>query len=67
MRAGIESMELEHAKSKVSDYVSVSVGASSVIPLQGMEPEILISAADQALYKAKEDGRNCVKSSEVTD
>jgi two-component system chemotaxis family response regulator WspR len=67
MREGIHSMEIPHAKSKVSDFVSISVGVSSLVPLQATEPEILIAAADQALYKAKEDGRNIVKSNKVTD
>ena len=66
MREGIHSMEIPHAKSKVSDFVSISVGVSSLVPLQSTEPEILIAAADQALYKAKEDGRNIVKSNKVT-
>jgi two-component system chemotaxis family response regulator WspR len=67
MRESIHSMEIPHAKSKVSDFVSISVGVSSFVPLQATEPEILIAAADQALYKAKEDGRNIVKSNQVTD
>ena len=67
MRLAITDLRLEHAKSKVSDIVSVSLGVSAVVPLQGTDPEILIAAADQALYKAKEDGRDRVKSGQVTD
>jgi len=32
-----------------------------------MNQEVLIAAADQALYKAKEEGRDMVKSGKVTD
>jgi len=67
MRFAIADLRLEHAKSKVSDIVSVSLGVSAMIPLLGTDPEVLIAAADQALYKAKEDGRDMVKSWLVTD
>ena len=66
MRESIHSMEMPHAKSKISEFVSISIGVSSVVPQQGTEPDILIGAADQTLYKAKEDGRNQVKSCKVT-
>jgi two-component system chemotaxis family response regulator WspR len=67
MRMTIEELKIEHAKSKVADFVSISIGVSAVVPLQGTESEILIAAADQALYKAKEEGRNRVKSGDITD
>ncbi len=67
MRLAIKDLRIEHAKSTVSDLVSVSIGVSAIIPQQGTDPKILICAADQALYKAKEDGRDRVKSGLVTD
>ena len=67
MRLAIKDLRIEHAKSTVSDLVSVSIGISAIIPQQGTDPKILIGAADQALYKAKEDGRDRVKSGLVTD
>ena len=65
MRQSITELRLEHAKSKVSDIVSISLGVSAIVPQKGTEPNILIAAADQALYKAKEDGRDRVKSGQV--
>ncbi len=61
MRLTIKDLKLEHAKSKVTDIVSISIGVSAIVPLQGTNPEMLIAAADQALYRAKEDGRDRVK------
>jgi len=47
--------------------VSVSIGISTLSGLQGLEDvvklgRVLIENADHALYDAKSDGRNCVKS-----
>lgn len=65
MRQSIRALRLEHAKSKVSDIVSISIGVSALIPQKGDNPDILVAASDQALYKAKEKGRDRVISGEV--
>lgn len=67
MRMAIKNLKIEHAKSKVTDIVSISIGVSAVIPPRDSAPEILIAAADQALYKAKENGRDRVESGEVSN
>jgi len=62
MRQSIKSLHIEHVMSKVSDIVSISIGVASMIPQNDTEQETLIAAADQALYKAKEEGRDRIMS-----
>ena len=61
MLQAVKALRIEHPKSKVSDFISISIGVSAMVPQKKTEPEILVAAADQALYKAKEDGRDQVK------
>ncbi len=61
MRVAVQEKKLLHAKSKIGEYVSVSLGVGTCTPTQNTTPESLIVTADQALYKAKEEGRNRVK------
>lgn len=53
----IESERILHARSKVSDYLTVTIGSSLAKP-GNIEIEELLVLADQALYKAKEQGRD---------
>ena len=41
-------------------HVTVSIGANTLIPTKNSKVEAFISGADEALYKAKEAGRNRV-------
>ena len=60
IRTGIKALKLEH-NGKQLQSVTVSIGVSC-FPDDGVDPEKLINAADKALYRAKEEGRDCVKS-----
>lgn len=63
IRARVEALELPHARSEVSPWVTVSVGVTSHAPGNKEDSNILLEGADRALYKAKQQGRNRV----VTD
>jgi len=54
----IEALNIKHEFSEVEPVVTISIGYCTVIPKKGSDPSSLIAAADDALYKAKERGRN---------
>ncbi|MDT9198601.1 diguanylate cyclase [Limnospira fusiformis KN01] len=56
----IRALEIEHQKSEVSGYVTLSLGVACQVPNHDRSPESLIKLADAALYEAKSKGRNCI-------
>ncbi len=61
LRKSIEELRLDHACSPVHNRVTISLGVASTIPDRNSSPDVLLAAADQAVYQAKREGRNCVK------
>ncbi len=66
LRAGIESLKIEHAKSGVSAYVTASFGVITAYIEKDIDPEEITRACDKLLYDAKEKGRNQSVCAEVT-
>ena len=56
----IRTLQIPHQASEVSNTVSISIGAATLIPTDQQQPAALIALADEALYRAKEQGRNRV-------
>lgn len=61
-RAAVEALRIDHARCPTGTHISVSIGLSVLDPVDGMTAEQLIVAADGALYRAKDGGRNRVAS-----
>jgi GGDEF domain-containing protein len=59
LRQGVEDMLIAHAGSPWG-FVSISIGAASVLPTEQSSPQKLTEEADAALYAAKRNGRNRV-------
>jgi diguanylate cyclase (GGDEF)-like protein len=54
----LKELALPHGYSPVSDLVTVSIGLASLVPGDDNSVEQLLKMADQALYQAKQQGRN---------
>lgn len=65
MRSAVEALELEHEPSPFG-RVTISIGGATVIPSTDSSPQELIARADEALYRAKEGGRNRVEWNMIT-
>jgi diguanylate cyclase (GGDEF)-like protein len=61
IRKNIESLLIPHSHSPASDYVTVSLGGAAVVPNTQLSSDILVKAADDALFQAKREGRNCIR------
>ena len=63
LRATVVALQVPH--STRAGMVTVSVGAAVVLPDQACDPAALLQATDRALYQAKADGRNCVRTADA--
>jgi len=54
----IRFREIKHESSKVNEFLTISIGVVCCVADEALNEDILISRADEMLYKAKESGRN---------
>ena len=54
----IRDREIKHEHSSVNEYLTISVGVACCIADEALNEEILITRADEMLYKAKDSGRD---------
>jgi diguanylate cyclase (GGDEF)-like protein len=59
IRQELMMLNIPHEKSHIAEYVTLSFGIACLIPESDQSAQILIDRADQALYQAKANGRNC--------
>lgn len=58
VQKNLAEKKIPHEKSKISKYLTISMGIHTV-HYDGEDIFTLIKAADDALYRAKQEGRNC--------
>ncbi|MEB3189815.1 MAG: diguanylate cyclase [Snowella sp.] len=61
IQAALQKLALPHKASRIQATVTVSIGIASVIPTLTDNSQQLIQKTDQALYQAKQQGRNQYK------
>jgi diguanylate cyclase (GGDEF)-like protein len=54
----VKAREIKHENSKVGEFLTISIGVVCCIADEALDDEVLISRADEMLYKAKESGRD---------
>ncbi|MBR8840608.1 MAG: diguanylate cyclase [Stigonema ocellatum SAG 48.90 = DSM 106950] len=59
IREQIRLLNYPHADSVISRQVTLSFGIAHHIPTPNSSPSIILQKADEALYQAKANGRNC--------
>lgn len=57
--SNIQNLAIEHPGSEIGDTLTVSIGTVAVYPNESISMEMLLKRTDQALYTAKNAGRNC--------
>lgn len=65
IRENVRALDIEHKKARKIGFVTVSVGVSAVVPGDMTAHDQLIITADNALYQAKDEGRNCCRFHEM--
>lgn len=60
IRQAVEALEIPHEDSSIAAQVTVSLGAAVLLPGSVRDPSGMVKAADDALYRSKQEGRNRV-------
>ncbi|KAF3885263.1 MULTISPECIES: diguanylate cyclase domain-containing protein [Nostocales] len=58
VRLRVKELKITHSSSFVKNYITLSMGIATKVPVNPSLPETLIAASDKALYQAKLQGRN---------
>jgi diguanylate cyclase (GGDEF)-like protein len=62
LRRSVEALAIPRGNDRHGSVVTVSIGCAALRPELGLSSAVLLTAADRALYQAKERGRNTVAS-----
>jgi diguanylate cyclase (GGDEF)-like protein len=57
----LKKLKIPHSCSDISDYVTMSIGIVTLEPETKFDANNFIKIADEALYKAKRNGRNRIE------
>ncbi|MFM2064945.1 MAG: hypothetical protein RLZZ507_4616 [Cyanobacteriota bacterium] len=58
IRQKVYNLKIPHVQSRVDNFVTLSIGVTTIVPDVNISPNLLIEVGDKALYTAKAQGRN---------
>ncbi|MCP3942361.1 MAG: diguanylate cyclase [Desulfobacteraceae bacterium] len=61
IKFNVEALGIPHKASKAVDHITISIGIGSMVPHKSIKYSYLLDLVDKALYKAKDEGRNCIR------
>jgi diguanylate cyclase (GGDEF)-like protein len=56
----VRALAIEHRVSHVAPWVTISIGHAALVPRAGQSADLIVRLADEALYRAKAQGRDRV-------
>lgn len=57
----VKDLNIAHESSPIDKRITLSIGVASMIANENINMDIFLKMADDALYEAKNNGRNCIK------
>ena len=60
IRQTVNTINIKHQKPQGDSWITISLGGHSLMPVQNSDLYLLLEKADACLYRAKNNGRNCV-------
>ena len=63
----VRALNIPHAMSSAGELLTISAGVATLLPDSTSGIENLLNMADEQLYRAKHDGRNCARSAGLSD
>ncbi|KZL92523.1 GGDEF domain-containing protein [Clostridium magnum] len=57
----VKDLNIAHESSPIDKRITLSIGVASMIANENVNMDIFLKMADDALYEAKNNGRNCIK------
>jgi diguanylate cyclase (GGDEF)-like protein len=67
IHSGIRELKIPNPRSDISKFLTICIGVATAVPMQGESYMDLIYTSDKALYNAKNEGRNIIRTKDILE